>query len=91
MRVEVIDLNETHAAIEVYVRIVSGNYTNETRGTEWIPVKKEVILPARIASALIGPKTEKIHVKGLGDRECHIYTYQLNENATVTGYIDKDI
>ena len=91
MNVTVVDLNKTHAALEVYVKIISGNYTNETRGVQWIRTSGNIVLPARIASALFGPKTEKIEVPGLGVRECYIYKYRFEENATMTSYIDKDV
>jgi len=90
MKVVVIDLNKTHAAIETYVKVVSSNYTNETREVRWIPTGGELALPARIASALTGPETKKVYIEGLGRRECYVYTYSLGQNGTVIGYIDKD-
>ncbi len=91
MKVEVIDYNKTHVAIKIRVKIVSGEYSNETEDIEWIPISEELVLPARIASALAGPKTKKVYVEGLGVRECYVYSYSLDHNGTVIGYIDKDV
>jgi hypothetical protein len=87
-RMEIVDLNETHAKIQTKVNMSSPFGSNENTTTQWVERSNMAFQPEGLN--LTSTRTQQISIPHMGTRTCTVYEYQ-NQDITATYYVDKQL
>ncbi len=88
LRLEVVDLNSSHAKILTYIRINTPLGSGEYQNTTWVNFKNYTYNTEN--AKLIKSYENTIYVEGIGTRDCIIYEYKNKAGNEIIYYVDKE-
>jgi hypothetical protein len=87
-RMEIMDLNETHAEVQTKINMSSQYGSNINTTTMWMDRSNMTFQPEGLT--LTNTHTEQVSIPKLGTRTCTVYEYQ-NQDITTTYFIDNQL
>lgn len=87
LRLEIVDINTTHAKILTYIKIETPLGLREYQNTTWVNLKNYTYNTEN--SKLIKNYEDTIYIEGIGTRNVIVYEYRNKDGSETIYYVDK--